>query len=57
MAGQKNKRSYLGHGLAMIIGRDMFGCRLLNKKHLYLSLCHLNLNYLGIFSNLEFQNP
>jgi hypothetical protein len=32
----KNKKSYFGHGLAMIIGRDMFGCRLLNRKHLYL---------------------
>ncbi len=36
-AGQKNKNSYLGHGLAMNIGQDMFRCRLLIKKHLYLS--------------------
>jgi hypothetical protein len=28
---------YLGHGLVMIIGQDMFGCRLLHKKKLYLS--------------------
>ncbi len=32
-AGQKNKKSYLGHGWAMIIGWDMFGCRLLNKLY------------------------
>ncbi len=34
---KKNKKSFLGHGSALIIGGDMFGCRLLNKKHLYLS--------------------
>jgi hypothetical protein len=34
---KKNKKSYLGNGSALIIGRNMFGCRLLNKMHLYLS--------------------
>jgi hypothetical protein len=48
-AGQKNKKSYLGHGSVMIIGRDMFGCRLLNKKHLYLSYCHFNFKLLEHF--------
>jgi hypothetical protein len=32
----KNKKSHLGHGLRIKTSGDMFGLRLLNKKHLYL---------------------
>jgi hypothetical protein len=45
----KNKKSYLGHGSAMIIVRDMFGCRLLNKSIFTYHNAILISNYLSIF--------
>ncbi len=33
----------------MIIGQDMFGCELLNKKHLYLTNAILISKYFGNF--------
>jgi hypothetical protein len=39
----------MGHGSAMIIGRDIFGRILLNKKHLYLSACHVSFKILQQF--------
>jgi hypothetical protein len=41
----KNKKSHSEHGLRMMISRDMFGLRLLNKKHLWLTKCHFSLKY------------
>ena len=43
---QKNNKSHSGHGLRMKITGDMFGLRLLNKKHLYLTICHFSFKIL-----------
>jgi hypothetical protein len=36
----------LAHGSAMIIGRDIFGHILLNKKHIYSTPCHFSFEIL-----------
>ncbi len=38
----KNEKSHSEHGLRMKTLGDMFGLRLLNKKHLYLIKCHFS---------------
>ncbi len=40
-AGQKNKKSYLGHGSAMIIGQDMLSRRLVHFTMFHSCVCHL----------------
>jgi hypothetical protein len=36
-------------GSVMIIGRDIFGCILINKKHLYLTACTFSFKILKQF--------